>query len=62
MATIQIRNMPDHVHRIYKARAAEAGMTLSAYLLEEIKKIAAVPTEEEMRERARELWRRTPKE
>ncbi len=32
MATIQIRNVPETVHRIYQARAAAAGMSLEDYL------------------------------
>jgi antitoxin FitA len=48
---IQIRNVPDAVHRTLKARAAIAGMSLSDYLLREIREIAAYPTLEEMRER-----------
>ncbi len=45
---IQIRNVPEEVHRKVKARAAEAGMTLSDYLLAEIERIAALPTRDEM--------------
>jgi plasmid stability protein len=45
---IQIRNVPDPVHRKVKARAAEAGMTLSDYLLAEVERIASLPTREEM--------------
>lgn len=45
---IQIRNVPDSVHRTVKARAAEAGMTLSDYLLAEVERMAALPTREEM--------------
>ena len=33
MGMIQIRNVPDDLHRKLKARAAEAGMSLSDYLL-----------------------------
>lgn len=36
VATIQIRNVPDAVHRIYQARAAAARMSLQEYLLAEI--------------------------
>src|SRR5262249_12318044 len=50
---IQVRNVPDAVHRKVKARAAQAGMTLSDYLLAEIERIAALPTWEEMRARLR---------
>ena len=53
---IQIRNVPERIHRKLKARAAAAGMTLSDYLKAEIRAIAERPTLEEMRER---LARRT---
>lgn len=36
MATIQVRDVPDDVHRRYKARAAAAGMSLQEYLREEL--------------------------
>jgi plasmid stability protein len=48
---IQLRNVPDALHRQLKARAAMAGMSLSDYLLSEIKEIAERPTLAEMRER-----------
>jgi len=48
---IQLRNVPDGLHRSLKARAAMAGMSLSDYLLSEIKEIAERPTLAEMRER-----------
>ena len=54
---IQIRNVPDAVHRTIKSRAAQAGMTLSDYLLAEIARIAALPTRDEMLAR---LHSRTP--
>jgi antitoxin FitA len=41
---IQIRNVPDELHRTLKVRAAKAVMTLSNYLLSEIKKAAEKPT------------------
>jgi antitoxin FitA len=50
---IQVRNVPDALHRTLKARAAMAGMSLSDYLLAEIREIAERPTLEEMRERLR---------
>lgn len=52
---IQIRNVPDALHRKVKARAAMAGMSLSDYLLAEIRKSAEVPTLDEFRERLRKL-------
>jgi antitoxin FitA len=47
---IQVRNVPDALHRGLKSRAAMAGMSLSDYLLSEIKEIAEKPTLAEMRE------------
>jgi plasmid stability protein len=41
---IQLRNVPDALHRSLKARAAVAGMSLSDYLLAEIREIAERPT------------------
>ena len=41
---IQLHNVPDALHRTLKARAAMAGMSLSDYLLAEIKEIAERPT------------------
>ena len=54
---IQIRNVPDALHRSLKARAAMAGLSLSSYLLVEIKEIAERPTLSELRNR---LHRRKP--
>jgi len=52
---VQIRNMPEELHLKMKERAAKAGMSLSQYLLMELRKSAEVPTMEEMRERLRNL-------
>ncbi|MDE0652845.1 MAG: hypothetical protein OXI26_04285 [bacterium] len=40
---IQIRNVPDPVHREAKVRAARAGMSLSDYLLRELEQALSVP-------------------
>jgi antitoxin FitA len=48
---IQLRNVPDALHRSLKARAAMAGMSLSDYLLAEIKEVADRPTLAELRQR-----------
>jgi uncharacterized protein (DUF1778 family) len=48
---IQIRNVPDDLHRLLKARAALAGMSLSEYLLQEVRQLAERPTLEELRQR-----------
>jgi plasmid stability protein len=49
---IQIRNVPDGLHRELKARAAQSGMTLSDYLLDEIRDLAVRPTMREWLDRA----------
>jgi plasmid stability protein len=56
---IQVRNVPDAIHRTLKARAAMAGVSLSDYLLAELREIAERPTLEEMRERLRRYERVT---
>ena len=48
---IQVRNVPDTLHRTLKARAALAGMSLSDYLLGEMRQIAERPTLDELRKR-----------
>jgi plasmid stability protein len=54
---IQLRNVPDRLHRTLKARAALEGMSLSDYLIAEIRRVAERPTPRELRER---LAARTP--
>ncbi len=54
---IQIRNVPDSLHRKLKARAALEGMSLSDYLLAEIRQSAERLTLGELRER---LHKRSP--
>jgi plasmid stability protein len=36
MSTIQVRDVPESVHRVYRARAAAAGQSLQEYLLAEL--------------------------
>ena len=48
---IQIRNVPDALHRRLKSRAALAGMSLSDYLLNEIREVAERPSLDELRSR-----------
>ena len=45
---VQIRNVPDPLHRKLKARAAHSGQTLSDYLLAELERLASRPTRDEM--------------
>jgi plasmid stability protein len=44
MPMIQIRNVPEEVHRELKVQAASEGMTLSDYLLDELREIATRPS------------------
>lgn len=50
-AMVQIRNVPEALHRRLKSRAALAGMSLSDYLLSEIREVAERPTLGELRAR-----------
>jgi antitoxin FitA len=50
---IQVRNVPDNLHRTLKAQAALAGMSLSDFLLAEIRRVAERPSIAELRERLR---------
>lgn len=50
---IQIRNVPEALHRQLKSRAALQGMSLSDYLLSEIRQVAERPTTDELRSRLR---------
>jgi len=45
---IQIRNVPEEVHREIRVRAARSGMTLSDFLLLEIEKILERPSRQEI--------------
>ena len=54
---IQLRHVPDDLHRKLKARAALAGLSLSDYLLQEVRRVADRPTVAELRSR---LAQRTP--
>jgi len=48
---IQVRNVPDALHRLLKSRAAMEGMSLSDYLLKEMREIVERPTLAEFHER-----------
>lgn len=45
---IQVRNVPDEVHRTLKVRAAAAGMSLSDYLKRDLEESTARPSLEEI--------------
>lgn len=59
MANVQVRGVPDDVHRRLKSQAALAGQSLNEYLLARISEIARVPTVPELAERIRERERYT---
>jgi antitoxin FitA len=52
---IQLRHVPDDLHRKLKSRAAMEGLSLSDYVLREIRQIADRPTMSEMMERLARL-------
>jgi plasmid stability protein len=50
---VQIRNVPPEIHRQLKARAAIEGMSMSDYVLREVRKALDKPTRQEILERLR---------
>ena len=54
---IQVRNVPDEVHRTLKVRAAAAGMSLSDYIKRDLVQAASGPTLEEIDARVRSRGR-----
>ncbi|MGY1703868.1 FitA-like ribbon-helix-helix domain-containing protein [Geodermatophilus sp. SYSU D00697] len=48
MPTIQIRDVPEDVHRTYRRRAADAGMSLQEFLLAELVEGARAQTPAEV--------------
>ena len=53
MANVQVRGVPDDVHRRLKSQAALAGQSLNEFLLARMSDIARVPTLPELAERIR---------
>jgi hypothetical protein len=53
MKMIQIRNVPDDVHRSLKERAAREGTTMSELLLNELPRLAHKPSTEQVLARIR---------
>lgn len=59
---VQIRNVPEELHRRLKARAAIEGLSMSDYVLRELRKSLDRPTRQEILERLRALpVRRLPR-
>lgn len=57
MTSLQIRDMPDELHRRLKARAALEGQSMSEYVLRELRRSLDIPTRQEMMERIAALDR-----
>jgi len=58
---IQLRHVPEDLHRKLKARAALAGLSLSDYLLQEVRRVAERPTVTELRSRLADRTSVNPK-
>ncbi|HEX8110921.1 MAG TPA: toxin-antitoxin system HicB family antitoxin [Kofleriaceae bacterium] len=54
---IQVRNVPDQLHRKLKIRAVEQGVSLSDYILAELRRLAERVSPQELAERARSIVR-----
>ena len=52
---IQVRNVPDELHRKAKARAALEGLSLSAYLLRELERAVDRPSRRDVLDRLARL-------
>jgi plasmid stability protein len=63
---IQVRNVPDTLHRRLKSKAAREGLSLSDFLLREMEHVAEILTNEEILERLASLppvkYKRSPAE
>ncbi len=58
---IQIRNVPDELHRKLRIRAASEGVSLSDLLLAEARRLAERPSPSELRERLASRTRVSPR-
>lgn len=54
MKLIQIRNVPEDLHRALKARAARDGVTMSDLVLAELPRLAYKPSPEQILDRIRQ--------
>lgn len=52
---VEIENVPDELHRLLQSRAVKAGMSLSYYLLDELRRLAERPTLAEIQARLAQL-------
>jgi len=54
MKMLQVRNVPDELHRSLKERAAREGTTMSELVLRELPRIARRPSPQQVLDRIRE--------
>lgn len=50
MSNLQIRNVPEEIHRALKVRAAQEGKSMSELLLDQLSRMLALPSERELRQ------------
>ncbi|MGH2711905.1 MAG: FitA-like ribbon-helix-helix domain-containing protein [Actinomycetota bacterium] len=55
MKNVQVRNVPEKVHKVLRKRAAEAGQSLQEYLLQLLKESAGQLTVKEVFDRVRRM-------
>lgn len=53
MKNVQVRNVPERVHKVLRRRAAEAGQSLQEYLLQLLEERAGQPTVKEVMDMVR---------
>jgi len=56
---VQVKDVPESVHRTLKSRAALAGLSMNEYLRRELTELAARPSPDELRQTLRSIKRRT---
>lgn len=54
MKMIQVRNVPEDLHRALKTRAAREGVTMSDLILAELPRLAHKPSPEQLLDRIRQ--------
>jgi plasmid stability protein len=54
MKTIQVRNVPDELHRAIKVRAAQEGLSITDYVRRELERLVSRPSMKEVLARIKE--------
>ncbi|WP_420626685.1 FitA-like ribbon-helix-helix domain-containing protein [Candidatus Poriferisodalis sp.] len=62
MKSLQIRNVPEELHRRLKSRAALEGQSLSEFAIRELQRVLERPTRQELAEQVARLDRATVSE